>query len=290
MPTAPRWPWSSNGAPTAAAAKELQHALQGVLGGKVVYEGEWQARRSGPGPAPIFQVSLKANWPQLVFFAGDGEAAGQLSGRHEGDEKELKPTWTCLASPLFLSRGVFQPCPGEKRLPVPACVFPCPDFYGTEPLMRLIGIALPPKPPCSTAPTCRWPIKNRGAGRPCSTTPPPPALGIALAAHQKPLAAPVAEPSAVSASAQAMTATALDLEPSSATATPEVDTAVVGVPSRAQVQASLMSIGSYRGIRGVVHFSPTREPSDGKSIVYFALNRVNKKEMLWISPSVLRQP
>jgi hypothetical protein len=60
------------------------------------------------------------------------------------------------------------------------------------------------------------------------------------------------------------------------TAAPEA-----GPPSRERVAAALLALDGYRGIRGAVKFSATREPVDAKVMVYYALNKVNKKEMAW---------
>jgi ABC-type branched-subunit amino acid transport system substrate-binding protein len=267
-----------NGAPTAAAAAKDFSTRFKALGGKVVYEGEWQGTDWG---LTRTTKSLKANWPQLVFFAGDGDAAGQLVVAMK-DEKELKPT-DLLGQPTIFEPEFFNIA--RVKSARSRGVFPCPDFLGTEPLMRLIGIAFPKT---SLQYRAYVQVAYKKPGRWSAMLYDATSL-VALATHQKPLATPAAAPSAVSGGAQALTDAASDLTPSP-TATAEADTAVVGIPSRADVQASLTSISTYKGIRGTVHFSPTREPSDGKSIVYFALNRVNKKEMLWISPSVLRQP
>ncbi len=53
------------------------------------------------------------------------------------------------------------------------------------------------------------------------------------------------------------------------------------MPKRNDVREALLKIESYKGIRGVVRFSGGREPADAKAMVYYALNKVNKKEMQW---------
>jgi ABC-type branched-subunit amino acid transport system substrate-binding protein len=53
------------------------------------------------------------------------------------------------------------------------------------------------------------------------------------------------------------------------------------VATRETVAKALDGIDGYRGIRGAVKFNALREPSDARVMVYYALNKVNKKEMQW---------
>jgi hypothetical protein len=82
-------------------------------------------------------------------------------------------------------------------------------------------------------------------------------------------------PSALAASATA----AVALSPTAVVA--ETEAPNLPLPEREDVRTALLRVEGYRGIRGVVKFSASREPADPKAMVYYALNKVNKKEMQW---------
>ncbi len=90
----------NDAAPAVAAAKVFANKFR-ALGGKVVYEGQWEGSDWG---LTRTTRALKANWPQMLFYAGDGGAAGPLGGGHEGGEG-AEGHRTCWASPRSSSRN-----------------------------------------------------------------------------------------------------------------------------------------------------------------------------------------
>jgi ABC-type branched-subunit amino acid transport system substrate-binding protein len=52
-------------------------------------------------------------------------------------------------------------------------------------------------------------------------------------------------------------------------------------PGRADVLGALEKIDGYRGARGAVKFDAQGEPTDNRVMVYYALNKVNRKMMYW---------
>ncbi len=220
-----------NGAPTAVAAAKAFATRFRNLGGKVVFEGEWQGSSWG---LTRTTKALKANWPQMLFFAGEGEEAGRLVVAMK-DEKELKAT-DLLGQPTVFDPAFFNTA--RVKSVRTRGFFPCPNFVGTQPLVRLIGIAFP---------------KTSAEYR-----------AYVQVAYKKPGRwAPML-----------FDATALLVRGIRSAAEP-------GAPTRGSSRDALLKIEGYRGIRGVVRFSPRREPLESKAMVYYALNRVNKKEMQW---------
>jgi len=92
--------------------------------------------------------------------------------------------------------------------------------------------------------------------------------GVALAARAVRGSSPML-PQALSSTAEALSPTAVAVQPQAP-------------PSRESVRLALLALDGYRGIRGSVKFGPRREPLEPKMMVYYALNKVNKKEMHWL--------
>jgi ABC-type branched-subunit amino acid transport system substrate-binding protein len=258
-----------NGAPTAVAAARVFANKFRAMGGKVVYEGEWQGTDWG---LTRTTRALKANWPQMLFFAGEAGEAGHLVVAMK-EEKELKAT-DLLGQPTVFEPDFFNTA--RVKSVRTRGFFPCPDFVGTQPLVRLIGIAFP-----RTSPEYRAYVQvaykkpGRWAAMLYDAT-----VLVARAVRDGRRPAPAATSVAaagLSPSAQAASPTAAAL----LTPTAEAEAAPAALPSRDAVREALLRIDGYRGIRGVVRFSGGREPAEAKAMVYYALNKVNKKEMQW---------
>jgi ABC-type branched-subunit amino acid transport system substrate-binding protein len=52
-------------------------------------------------------------------------------------------------------------------------------------------------------------------------------------------------------------------------------------PDRLSVREALGGIPSYKGIRGIVKFNEKREPAEAKAMIFYALPKVNSREMRW---------
>jgi ABC-type branched-subunit amino acid transport system substrate-binding protein len=235
-----------NGAPTSAAAAKAFASRFRALGGKVVQELTY----SGDDEALTRTTkALKAHWPQMVFFTGEGADAGRLVVAMK-DEKELKPT-DLIGMPSVFEPGFFNTA-RLKSLRTRG-LFPCPDFAGGQPLARLIGIGFP---------------KASAEYR-----------AYLAYAYKKPgrWTSMIFDASQLAARAVA----SAGKTPADLSATAAAEAPAFTVPSREAVRLALNGTESYRGIRGVVKFSATREPAEARAMFYYALNRVNKKEMQW---------
>ena len=258
-----------NGAPTAAAAAKAFANRFRALGGKVVFEGEWQGTDWG---LTRTTKSLKANWPQMLFFAGEGGEAGRLVVAMK-DEKELK------ASDLLGQPTVFDPAffnTARVKSVRTRGFFPCPNFVGTQPLVRLIGIAFP-KTSAEYRAYVQVAYKKPGRWAPMLFD----AAALAMRSirdAKSPSAALAVAVTPASGTAQTLTAVAAVAPSPTATV---AEASAPALPTREAVRLSLLRIESYRGIRGIVKFSASREPAEAKAMVYYALNKVNKKEMQW---------
>jgi ABC-type branched-subunit amino acid transport system substrate-binding protein len=256
-----------NGAPTSVAAAKAFTARFHALGGKVAYEGSWGGDDLG---LTRTVKGMATHWPQMVFFAGEAAEAGRLVVAMQ-DEKALK------AAALIGLPSIFEPAffstARLKSLRTRA-LFPCPDFAGTARLMNQIGLAFP-----RTSPEYRAYVAYafRKPGRWTSMI--YDAVALAARATRNASARPAAAATVAAAQATAVSGTAEALSP-----TPAVEAPAVGQepPSRDAVRLALLGIEGYRGIRGIVKFGPSREPLEPKAMVYYALNKVNKKEMHWL--------
>jgi len=246
-----------NGAPTSnAAAKAFSQRFR-AAGGKVPFDGSWDGL---PESLPGVIKAIAVHWPQMVFYAGEPAAAAELVKAMKA-EKSLKP------ADLILLPNAFELQPGtdpglnesaylhQARLNAARsrALFPCMDFASTAMFLRNVGFAFPQASPEYRAYLA---YAFRKPGRWTSMIYDAVALSTrAVRGAEQPAAAAA---DAVTPTAQAEAA-----------------------PSRAAVKRALASIDSYRGIRGVVKFSAEREPVDPRVMVYYALNKVNRKEMYW---------
>ena len=263
-----------DGSTTSTAAAKAFAARYRSLGGKVTSEATWTG---GEQDLSATVRSLAVYWPQMIFYTGGAATAGRLLLAMKA-EKALKNADLFGMPPVF--DEAFFDTTRVKGMRTRA-VFPCPDYDGMNALVRDLGFAFP-----RTSPQYRAYLHFdfRHPGRWTSML----YDGTALAAHavrdaSAPPATPV--PSTLSFTAQAMVsgtaAASASLSPTAApTAAP---TAVVDavVPTREAVRLALLGIGGYKGIRGEVRFKADREPLEPRAMIYFALNRVNSKEMLW---------
>jgi hypothetical protein len=262
-----------NGAPTAAAAAKAFANRFKSLGGKVVFEGEWQGTEWG---LTRTTRSLKANWPQMLFFAGEGLESGRLVAAMK-EEKELKAT-DLIGQPTVFESSFFNTA--RTKAVRTRGFFPCPDFVGSQPLVRLIGIAFPRTSPEYHA---YVQVAYKKPGRWAAMLFDAAALaGRAIREAQDP-GSTTAPKQVLSPSTQALSpvAASLDLSPT-AVVEPEAPASSAGrMPGREAVRLALLRTEGYRGIRGIVRFSASREPTEAKAMVYYALTKVNKKEMQW---------
>lgn len=273
-----------DGAATSNAAAKAFAARFRALGGKVPYEGTWQG--SDEALAEVVR-GMDAHWPQMVFYAGDGASAGRLVVAMKA-EKALRDAGL-LGLPSLFEPAFFDTA--RLKSSRTWALFPCPDFPGTGPLTRFIGFAFP-RTSAEYKAYVSWAFNHPGrwtsmifdavalAARAVRGSVSP---GLASA---KPAPSPAAQSlsgaatTALSPSAAAISATAA-VEPAP-TSQPQAAALPLEAPlTRAGVAQALAAIDGYRGIRGVVKFGPSREPVEPKVMVYYALNKVNKKEMAW---------
>lgn len=238
-----------NGAPTSVAAAKAFADRFRELGGKVDFEGEWQGSDWG---LTRTVKALKANWPQVVFYAGEGKEAGILV-------KTMRKERELMAAHLIGLPTLFDPAYiDEARMDskLSTVVFPAPDYRGAAQLARSVGLTFPRSSPNYKAYVS---YAFRKPGRWSSMV----FDGAQLLIDAMGDAAPQAVAQAVSSAAQSA-------EP------PQMK-----VFTRKSVQESLNSIPSYKGIRGLVKFSASREPADAKAMIFYALPKVNTREIRW---------
>jgi ABC-type branched-subunit amino acid transport system substrate-binding protein len=248
-----------NGAPTAnAAAKAFSRRFR-AAGGKVPFDGAWDGSADA---LPGVIKGMAVHWPQMIFYAGEPAAAAELA-------KALKAEKSLVNCELILLPNAFDLQPGsdpginesaflhQARLNAARtrALFPCMDFASTAMFMRNVGFAFPQASPEYKAYIA---YAFRKPGRWTSMLFDATAL-MARAVRTASAPAPTAADAA----------------------TPTAQTAVPA--TRASVKAALAGLDSYRGIRGVVKFGPTREPLDDRVMVYFAQKKVNRKEMAWLA-------
>lgn len=240
-----------NGAPTSSAATRIFSQRFRALGGKVPLDIAWNGDEEG---LPALVKALSAHWPQMVFYAGEAGAAGRLAKAMK-DEKELK------AADLILLPNAFDPeffDAGRLDTRRTRALFPCMDFTSTAMFLRNLGFAFPRASPEYRA---YLSYAFRKPGRWTSM------LFDAVALNTRALR--------LALETQPEPQSAADGLSQAAAAAP------VAAPSRAAVRQALAGIDSYRGIRGAVKLGQDRAPTDARVMVYYALNRVNKKEMHW---------
>jgi hypothetical protein len=208
----------------------------------------------------------------MVFFAGDAVDAGRLV-------LAMKAEKSLVNADLIGLPSLFEPAffdTARLKSQRTRGLFPCPDFGGTGPLTRFIGFAFPRTSPEYKA-YVRFAFRRpeRWTSMLFDAT--------ALAARALRQAAAQA-PAAVEAAGLSRTAQAEALSPSAAPISPTAVAAAPAEPgelSRARVAGALLALDGYRGIRGAVKFAADRGPADAKIMVYYALKKVNKKEMAW---------
>lgn len=236
-----------NGSATSTAAAHAFAQRFRAQGGKVPYDGSWDGQDES---LPALIKAMGAHWPQMIFYAGEAAASGSLAKAIK-DEKSLK------ASDLILLPNAFEPeFFNVARLDARRTrgIFPCTDFTSTAMFMHNLGFAFPRSSPEYRAYLA---YAFRKPGRWTSM------LFDAVALCARALRSADAQPAA---GAEA-------LSPTAAAEAPQI--------SRAAVRQALGAIDGYRGIRGNVKFDADRQPADSRIMVYYALNKVNKKEMHW---------
>lgn len=133
-----------NGAPTSSAAARAFARRFADLGGRVDYEGEW--RGSDQGLSRTVKA-LKANWPQAVFFSGEGRE-GALLVKSLRRERELKAA-SLIGLPPFFDPAFVDT--GRKDTKYVSAVFPSPEYKGGGQLARQVGVAFPRDTPNTKA-------------------------------------------------------------------------------------------------------------------------------------------
>jgi ABC-type branched-subunit amino acid transport system substrate-binding protein len=267
-----------NGAPTSAAAAKAFGDRFKELGGRVNFEGEWQGSDWG---LTRTVKALKANWPQMIFFAGEGKEAGILV-KAIRKERELKAT-TLLGLPSLFDPAFIDQ--GRMDTRSTTVVFPSPQYRSSALFSRNTGVSFAKNTPNWKAYVGYSQRAGRWAGMVFD------GAQLLLEAMDR-AAAPPAAASSLSSSASAASATTMTATDASATAsvqaTPERDlsnsAAVQAAPlelTRASVAKALAGISGYKGIRGLVHFNEQRQPADPKAMVFYALPKVNTREMRW---------
>lgn len=244
-----------NGAPTSQAAARAFAARFKELGGRVDVEKSWI---QGDSELTRTAKALSANWPQVIFFAGEGQAGGELIKTLRKEGESLKET-TLLGMPTFFDPGFFNTA--RVISTHSAVVFPHPE-YSPGRFAKFMGITFPKGSPAYKAYISRANRPGRWGGMVFD------GVKLVLDAFERAAgsAGPESEAGALSPTAEALSATAASLP---------------GL-SRAAVKKSLLEIENYRGIRGKVAFSPSREPSEAKAMVFYAIRSVKKsKEMKW---------
>lgn len=243
-----------DGSPTSVAGARAFTQRYRALGGKIPFIGTWT------GDAAGLSATVRAMapfWPQMVFFTGEAVNAGRLVLAMKG-ERSLRNADLFGLPPLFDT--AFFDVTRLKGMRTRA-IFPCPDYDGMGALVRDLGFAFPRTSPQYRA-YLHFDFRHPGRWTAMLYD------GAALAARAVRLA------SAPSASASLSPSAQLSESPSAATD-------AVRVPGRDAVRLALLSIGSYRGMRGDVKFNALREPSDARAMIYFALKHVDQKEMMW---------
>ena len=259
-----------DGSTTSTAAARAFAARYRALGGKVPFEASW----AGDEVSLSATVkSMDAQWPQMVFYTGGAQSAGRLVLAMK-KEKALRNADLFGMPPLF--DDAFFNTTRVKGMRTRS-IFPCPDYDGMNALVRDLGFAFP-RTSLQYHAYIHYDFRHPGLWTGMLYD------GTALAARAVREAALPAGSEAASATATAgatlaVTASASALSPA-ATAT-VVPAATVLVPTRDAVRLALLGIAGYKGMRGEVKFNAAREPSEPKAMIYFALNRVNSKEMLW---------
>jgi len=235
-----------------------------ALGGKIKYEGAWSGDEDGLAATV---KGLATHLPQMVFYSGAAEDAGRLVVAMKGD-KALRNA-DLIGLPYLFDPAFFSTT-GTKGMRTRA-LFPCPDYDGMGQLVQDLGFAFP-----KTSPEWRAYVQfaHRHPGRWSSMI----YDGVALAARALRAAEGVplgtAAPASVTGAAQVSPTAQAGVGLSGPAQT-------IADPGREDVRLSLLQIESYRGIRGNVRFGASREPVDSKVEVYFALNRVNTKDLFW---------
>jgi len=259
-----------DGSTTSTAAARAFAARYRALGGKIPFEASW----AGDDASLSATVkSMDAQWPQMVFYTGGAQSAGRLVLAMK-KEKALRNADLFGMPPVF--DDAFFDTTRIKGMRTRS-IFPCPDYDGMNALVRDLGFAFP-RTSAQYHAYIHYDFRHPGRWTGMLYD------GTALAARavreaSLPSGSEAESGSPTAGASLSATASALALSPT-ATATVVVDAAVT-VPTRDAVRLALLGIGGYKGMRGEVKFNAAREPSEPKAMIYFALNRVNSKEMLW---------
>jgi ABC-type branched-subunit amino acid transport system substrate-binding protein len=239
-----------DGSATSTAAAKAFAARFRAQGGKVPYEGTWSG---GDDTLAALIHGLATQWPQMVFYAGGAATAGRLVVAMK-EEKSLKNS-VLVGLPTLFEPAFFDTARLKSMRSM--ALFPCPDYTGAGPLTRLIGFAFP-----KSSPEYKNYVRFAYRRPERWTSMIYDATALAARAFRN-----ASAPAALSSSAS------VGLSP--------VAEAEAVAPTREAVRLALAGIDGYRGIRGAVKLGPDREPAEPKAMVYFALNRVGKREMTW---------
>ena len=133
-----------NGAPTSQAYARAFERRFKELGGRVDVSETWISSSENPAQAAAVSKtvkSLKANWPEFIFYAGDGKEAGLLMKTLRSEGAALKET-QLLGLPSLTEPEFFNTTrnDAEKRS---FLIFPCPDYTRGGRLAKNIGVTFP---------------------------------------------------------------------------------------------------------------------------------------------------
>jgi ABC-type branched-subunit amino acid transport system substrate-binding protein len=264
-----------NGSTTSQAAAQAFEDRFKQSGGKIAYSGTWDGSESSL--TRTVRV-LKANWPQAVFFAGEGAEAGRLIKLMK-KERELQSA-LLIGLPSFFDEGFFN----EGRLDTirSTALFPAPDYRGQRILLNQTGVSFKRNSPNWKAyygyawkRPGRWTSLSFDAMRLLTRAVDMVALGQTNSEDDP--------DSGVDESAVVETGRDLD-ETSDDTALVEESSSssvqISGV-DRQSVKNALLSIESNKGIQGLVNFDEQRWPAQPKVMIYLAIPRTNTNYMTW---------
>ena len=242
-----------NGAPTAMAAAKAFADKFRDMGGKVNFEGEWQGTEWG---LTRTVKALSANWPQVIFFAGDGRDAGLLVKAMQ-KEKGLKNS-VLIGLPTLFDPEFINTARTETKHTL--AIFPCPDFQTSAKIAKYLGVSFDRKS-ANYQSYIHFAYKKPGRWTAMVFDGTQLLVDAVAKAAAAPAPAPTSPTAGVSDTAQVQ--------------------AAAPALTRAAVREALNSLPGYKGIRGKVKFGPNHEPLDPKAMIFNAQPKVNTREMRW---------
>lgn len=109
-----------DGSPTASASATAFATAFRRAGGKVVYDGEWQGSDWG---LTRTSAALKANWPQVVFYAGPADNAARLADEMSA---KMKDKGLLMGGPSLLEPDYAKNA--KAKIKGSVAVFVCPSY------------------------------------------------------------------------------------------------------------------------------------------------------------------